>query len=292
MSKSTASTSNKDKAKTVTVPTLEITLNERYRMIAEAAYYHAEKRGFLVDDMAADWLAAEADIDRMLGQEGIVVIDGSIEGRVRSTLANDPANIADQVRSITLRALSEGEMDKEAIGRVSTAVVAGAKEFTAGAAEGATALREAIRGLDEALASAAEATHLALQEAAGRGNEFSRQAIQKSLDDLDALESMFIETLTEGAKDATGFAQATLSDLAEHARVGGTAVGQKVEPALKQLAHVFTNTLHEQADIGAEALHKQYALLAGIANGIIKGVVEHLHTADAGGKPSSAKGRR
>ncbi len=266
MSKSTASTSNKDKAKAVTVPKREITLNERYRMIAEAAYYHAEKRGFLVDDMAADWLAAEADIDRMLGQEGIVVIDGSIEGRVRSTLANDPG--------------------------VSAAVVAGAKEFTAGAAEGATALREAIRGLDEALASAAEATHLALQEAAGRGNEFSRQAIQKSLDDLDALESMFIETLTEGAKDATGFAQATLSDLAEHARVGGTAVGQKVEPALKQLAHVFTNTLHEQADIGAEALHKQYALLAGIANGIIKGVVEHLHTADAGGKPSSAKGRR
>ncbi len=292
MSKSTASTSKKGKAITVTVPKREITLNERYRMIAEAAYYHAEKRGFLVDDMVADWLAAEADIDRMLGQEGIDVIDGTIESRVRSTLANDPANIADQVRSITLWALSEGEMDKEAIGRVSAAVVAGAKEFTAGAAEGATALREAIRGLDEALASAAEATHLALQEAASRGNEFSRQAIQKSLDDLDALESMFIETLTEGAKDATGFAQATLTDLAEHARVGGTAVGQKVEPALKQLAHVFTDTLHEQADIGVEALRKQYALLSGIANGIIRGVVDHLHAADAGGKPPSDKGRR
>ena len=36
---------------------------ERRRMIAEAAYYRAEQRGFGCGDEILDWLAAEQDID-------------------------------------------------------------------------------------------------------------------------------------------------------------------------------------------------------------------------------------
>jgi len=43
-----------------------VTAEERYRMITEAAYFRAEKRGFLGGDVAEDWLQAEAEIDRML----------------------------------------------------------------------------------------------------------------------------------------------------------------------------------------------------------------------------------
>ena len=39
---------------------------ERYRMIAEAAYFKAQKRGFVGGDPAQDWLEAEAEIDRKL----------------------------------------------------------------------------------------------------------------------------------------------------------------------------------------------------------------------------------
>jgi CHASE3 domain sensor protein len=45
---------------------LSITPEERYRMIAEAAYFHAERRGFISGDTARDWLDAEAEIDRIL----------------------------------------------------------------------------------------------------------------------------------------------------------------------------------------------------------------------------------
>jgi len=38
----------------------------RYSMIAEAAYYRAEKRGFQNGDPVTDWLAAEAEIDGKL----------------------------------------------------------------------------------------------------------------------------------------------------------------------------------------------------------------------------------
>lgn len=36
-------------------------------MIARAAYYRAERRGFAPGEEVGDWLAAEAEIDRALG---------------------------------------------------------------------------------------------------------------------------------------------------------------------------------------------------------------------------------
>jgi hypothetical protein len=47
---------------------------DREGMIAEAAYYLAERRGFDGGDPVADWLEAEAEIDAILdGQEDISV---------------------------------------------------------------------------------------------------------------------------------------------------------------------------------------------------------------------------
>jgi len=43
-----------------------VTPEQRYHMIAEAAYYRAERRGFGSGDPARDWLEAEAEIDRIL----------------------------------------------------------------------------------------------------------------------------------------------------------------------------------------------------------------------------------
>lgn len=48
---------------------LPLSPEERWRMIAEAAYYLAQRRGF-GGDAVADWLAAEAEVDARLGAEG------------------------------------------------------------------------------------------------------------------------------------------------------------------------------------------------------------------------------
>lgn len=42
--------------------------NERHRMISEAAYFNAEKRGFHDGDATLDWLEAEKNIDGLLGE--------------------------------------------------------------------------------------------------------------------------------------------------------------------------------------------------------------------------------
>jgi hypothetical protein len=39
----------------------------REQLIAEAAYFRAEQRGFVPGNEMSDWLDAEADVERMLG---------------------------------------------------------------------------------------------------------------------------------------------------------------------------------------------------------------------------------
>lgn len=45
---------------------------ERVRLIAEAAYFRAERRGFAEGDALEDWIAAEAEIDALLNSRGAV----------------------------------------------------------------------------------------------------------------------------------------------------------------------------------------------------------------------------
>jgi predicted nucleic acid-binding Zn-ribbon protein len=44
----------------------KVTPDERDRMIAEAAYYKAEQRGFAAGDTVRDWCEAEAEVDARL----------------------------------------------------------------------------------------------------------------------------------------------------------------------------------------------------------------------------------
>lgn len=60
----------KKPAPTVAVPPASglITPEQRYRMICEAAYFRAQRRGFVGGSALDDWLAAEAEIDALLEQ--------------------------------------------------------------------------------------------------------------------------------------------------------------------------------------------------------------------------------
>lgn len=46
------------------------TSEERNRMVADAAYFHAERRGFASGNEMADWLEAENEIDSLIRAGG------------------------------------------------------------------------------------------------------------------------------------------------------------------------------------------------------------------------------
>ena len=276
---------SKTKSTTIRSEKADVTPEERYRMIAEAAYFRAEKRGFTGGDVVNDWIQAEAEIDHLLQPSGKAMAampPRDIEQRVQAVFASEVAAISERVRAITLQALSTGALDGAALKEVMTAVVKGARQGAAQRGEsGAQALTEAMHGLDAALAAAAEATQLAIHEAAGRTNEFSRQGLKRTADELAAVEALFIETLGNTARNATDFTKKTLNDLAEHARASGTAVGTRVQSALAQLTRTLADTAQAKAKAGSQALRNEGALLAGLAAGLLKGIAERLQAAPA-----------
>lgn len=265
-----------------------VTQENRYRMIAEAAYFRAVKRGFVHGDMMEDWLQAEAEIDGLRQEvncEKTKMNIEEIERQVSTAVENNTTSIADKVRTIAIQALSEHEFDIDAIKRVIVVVVSGAQRGAANRAEhGVQAMNEAMRGLDDALAAAAEAMQLAIQEAAGRTEAFSRQGLRKVVNDLDALESMFIDTLADAARSAAGFAKDTLRDLADHARASGTTVGDQIESVLSLRSRAVADMAREKAEIGAQGLRKETALLASLAAGMLNSIAERLQSTP-GSKP-------
>jgi hypothetical protein len=65
--KSTAAKTKTRKAVVTTYSgTEQLSPEHRYHMIAEAAYFYAEERGFCNGSELDDWLRAEASVDEML----------------------------------------------------------------------------------------------------------------------------------------------------------------------------------------------------------------------------------
>ena len=60
------STSKKTTAKKQSLSGLDVSAEERWKMIAVAAYHRAEKRGFAGGHELEDWTAAEKEIDKLL----------------------------------------------------------------------------------------------------------------------------------------------------------------------------------------------------------------------------------
>ena len=92
-----------------------LTAEERYRMIAEAAYFRAEKRGFLGGNVAEDWLEAEAEIDRMLREQGRLpsMTPEEIEAQITVPIETELLGIPHQsiLRSTTKYAISDITLD-------------------------------------------------------------------------------------------------------------------------------------------------------------------------------------
>lgn len=254
--------------------TSPVSAKERYQMIAEAAYFRAEQRGFIGGSHEEDWLAAEAEIDQKLKTQNTDPLQ-ELEQLIQSVLENDTETVSEQVKTITLNALSGKPLDHAMITQVIKAVIDGAKQGAVTHSDPAL-LKEAIHGLDNALSAAAEATQLAIKEATTRSTEFSRQGIRNTIDELSTIESLLIETLSNAAKNTSGTTKSILHDLIEHAQKNGTSVGTQVEAALSQFAHALGDTTKENVSVSAQTLRKESALLASLAAGVLSGITTKL----------------
>jgi hypothetical protein len=179
---------------------------------------------------------------------------------------------------ITLQALTRGELDRDAIRKVTGDVVKAVQE--AATVQGTRAkevMAEAVAGVDEALAHAAQALKLSLEEAGGRADKFSREDLAKARDSLKNLEGDFLETLGDAARAGRSAMSSILDDLIRHAQSSGTAVGRQLQQ-MGGLSGRMAEAGRAQFEAASRAAISSTAMMARIASGVLAGIAEILDT--------------
>lgn len=186
-------------------------------------------------------------------------------------------NVRESMHDITLAALSRGRLEAEEMRRVLRSVMQGASLGLSKAGDKSReAMGEALAGIDDALAKSAEATRLAIEEAAGKLKDYGKQDLERSFEDLRTLEKMFLDTLKDVTTESAGTAKDVLQGLWQHARDSGTTAGATAKDAIIKMEQKLGRTLREIASAGNDAALNTTAKLADAAAGFLAGLSETL----------------
>ncbi|UCE90225.1 MAG: hypothetical protein JSW10_05255 [Pseudomonadota bacterium] len=199
------------------------------------------------------------------------------------------ADITQQMHDITLQALTEGEIKPERVREVTRSVFEGVREAAPAQPEQLRKIwGETVEGIDQALRKAAEASNLAMQEAAGRLHDFSENDLKRAMDDMAQLEDMFLDTVKQFAANTSEVNREILDDLVAHSRRSGTAVGQQTAEALEKLRVQFEQAGTESMKAGVAAARTAGASIAQMAAGMLAGIADAM--APGAGEKTDEKG--
>jgi len=207
----------------------------------------------------------------------------SLEAEV-SNVVEQGRDVQERVRQLTLRIISARSLDIESVRKTTNAVLRGAragvlKELRHSSAQTNIArdhLKQAVTGLDVALAQFAEAAKHTVEEAASKAQKYSSEDLKRARADLENLEKMFLETLQSSASAAKDTAGEILHDLAAHARTHGSAVGAQMKETLPVFARHIGAAGRAQVGAGLHLAKNTSDLVRQIAAGVLTGLAEHI----------------
>ena len=184
-------------------------------------------------------------------------------------------DIHNEVRQIVVDALKDGQMEPEHIKQVLQAVVNGAFE---GATENEPAAKEVLQqtvaGIDDALSQVAQASSLAIEEAAGNVEEFTEHDLKRALTDLNDLEKLFFDTLGEVAKGGQDLTSNTINNIIDHLQQSSTSVGRTVTETSSHLSD-FLSSKGKNIQL-ADVAKTTGASVARVASGLLAGIADSL----------------
>ncbi|MGR9014110.1 MAG: DUF6781 family protein [Gammaproteobacteria bacterium] len=198
-----------------------------------------------------------------------------VKGAIRAAVKSGD-DVHQQIKDITLKALTEHQLDTENIKRVIETVISGINEGVSSHGEqGKEVFMQAATALDDALAIATEASTLAIEEAASKVTEYSQHDLNDAINDIQNRETLFLDILEKVAKSSNQVIGDIISDFIDHSRQSGTAVGEQTLialEALKDLPKITTDTIISSTVATTSAL-------AQIGSGILMGIAESLKSA-------------
>lgn len=223
-------------------------------------------------DSASDTQQLEADVRRIV-EEGL--------------------EVQERVRALTVRYLSAGQADFASLRATAEAVIKGAhegvqpslKRATSQAADARDQLKDAVTGLDGALSQWAHASRLAMEEAAGRAQVFSKTDLSRMQRELQSLQSLIAETLQDAATRTREAGGQIFSDLVTHAKRSSSATGEQVQQTLAAVTHSMTEASKANAEAGMALAQATADTFRAIAAGMLGGLADHVQPKPRNKKP-------
>lgn len=127
----------------------KVSEDERRQMIAEAAYFRAQRRGFSPSDSVADWIEAEAEVDERLRRSEQADLLECVEEGI-ATATKRLSSMKRQASTVAAGARARLQRDVAELGELRDALRAKAKELRAeGARAGELAVHQAERAWHE-----------------------------------------------------------------------------------------------------------------------------------------------
>ena len=200
----------------------------------------------------------------------------NIKNAARDTVTQNN-NIEKSIRNIVVQALKDGQLQPDEIKQTIKQVIEGACEGlgTPSANQG-DALKQVVTGVDAALNQFAEVSQLAIKEASGNLQDFTDHDLKRALNDLEDLESLFLDTLSEAADKGKETTRETLRGLVNHLQNSGSSVGQSVKEILTDLHHDLSENGRLQKIQVADIAKATGATFARVSSGILAGIADSL----------------
>ena len=193
----------------------------------------------------------------------------------------DGSDIQNTIRNCVAQALSDGKMHPESIKQILRDVIQGACE---GAKikpqENSEALKEVIKGINDALKQASISSKLAIEEAGGTIQAFSDHDLKRALNDLQLLENLLFDTLSEVAGQGKDTLNNTLKNLLKHIQSGGSSAGQSLHEILSALDKDLSEGGRLQKMQASDVARTTGATVAIIASGVLAGIADSLQPKD------------
>jgi hypothetical protein len=152
-------------------------------------------------------------------------------------------------------------------------VEAGARSHGTGSAE---VIRKSVAGVEEALLKTAGVSRLAIEEAAGHVEEFSKTDLRHAVDELASLQELFLNVLGDVAKAGSKTAASTFKDIQRHIRDSGGALGTMLADNARDLQELFPPAAREGLQAGMDTAGKTAEQLGRMAGGVLEGIARGL----------------
>ena len=186
-------------------------------------------------------------------------------------------NLRVTVRDLTLKALQTRELTLDQVRQVVTSITEGVNLGAAKAKiDAAKPLADALRGMDDALLKAVEASRITLELFTDHGVGVKDSLVMVALDELERLEDEFLRSVKQSADQASSSIRSKWTPVLDKMKPGATETGARVQSAIVEFSAHAKAAMRQQRRATLKATAMMQQSFGALASGVLVGLAEGM----------------